>query len=131
MVVDSSAVIAVLAADKPDHALVERLSCAHELHAPQLLDIEVLHVLRRLVATGHLNARRAQQVREDFAALRVRRYPHEPLADRIWELRDTLTPSDAAFVVLAETLEVLFVTCDPRLASAQGHGAEVEFFRET
>jgi predicted nucleic acid-binding protein len=39
-----------------------------------------------------------------------------------------LMPSDAAFVVLAEVLEVPLVTCDPRLGSATGHHARVEFF---
>ncbi|MEX2412091.1 MAG: type II toxin-antitoxin system VapC family toxin, partial [Thermoleophilaceae bacterium] len=111
-----------------DEALSRRLASATELHAPQLIDIEVLHALRRLVAIGQITSGRAQKVREDFAAMRVRRYPHEPLADRVWELRNSFTPADAAFIVLAETLEIPFVTCDPRLASTLGHAAEIELF---
>jgi predicted nucleic acid-binding protein len=128
LVIDSSALLAALAADHRDTRLTSRLGSVPELHAPQLLDIELLHVLRRLVKTGALSNKRAQQTREDFAALRVRRYPHEPFLDRVWELRASLTPSDAIFLVLAETLEVPLVTCDPQLAIAAGHAAQIEVF---
>jgi predicted nucleic acid-binding protein len=128
LVIDSSALLAALTADRRDDSLVSRLGSVPELYAPQLLDIELLHVLRRLVATGTLSANRAQRMREDFSALRVRRYPHEPLLDRVWELRGALTPSDAVFVVLAEALEVPLVTCDPHLATPAGHAAQVEVF---
>jgi predicted nucleic acid-binding protein len=73
-----------------------------------------------------LSKERAQRVREDVVALHIRRYPHEPLTDRVWELRDVLTPSDGMFVALAEVLEMPLVTCDPHLAAASDHGAEVE-----
>lgn len=128
VVIDSSALMAALAGAPRDEGLARRLGGTTELYAPQLLDIELLHVLRGLVATGRLSSTRAQQLREDFAALRVRRYPHEPLNDRVWELRDILTPSDAAFVVLAEALEVPLVTCDPHFTSVTGHSAQVELF---
>jgi predicted nucleic acid-binding protein len=127
-IVDSSALLAALTVEQRDPALAERLAAAPELHAPQIIDIEILHALRRLIATAHLDARRAQQVRDDYAALRLRRYPHYPLVDRIWELRDALTPSDAAFVALAEALDLPLVTCDPHLASSANEIARVELF---
>jgi predicted nucleic acid-binding protein len=126
-VIDCSAAIDALLGQR-DTRLVERLSGARELHAPHLLDVEMLHALRRLVATGKLTAERAEYVREDFAALRIRRYAHHPFADRIWALRDNLTAYDAAFVALAEALAVPIVTCDARLATAPVHAAEVELF---
>jgi len=54
------------------------------------------------------------------------RYPHEPLNDRVWELREDLTAYDATFVALAEALDVPLVTCDARLAAAPGHHAHIE-----
>jgi predicted nucleic acid-binding protein len=58
----------------------------------------------------------------------VVRRPHQSLADRIWELRHTLTAYDAAFVALGGTLGVPLVTADARQAKAAGHVAGVELF---
>jgi len=57
------------------------------------------------------------------------RYPHAPLADRIWELRENLTAYDATYVALAEVLDAPLVTMDARLARAPGVRAEVELYR--
>jgi len=128
LVVDTSAVVDALAGRPPDERLLARLSADGDLHAPHLLDVELLHTLRRLVAAGHLSEDRAADARADFADLTIVRYEHGFLADRIWELRHNLTAYDAAFVSLSETLDVPLVTCDRRLASAPGHRAQVELF---
>lgn len=128
LVVDTSAVLAVLAAPDADPALVRRLAGDGDLHAPHLIDTEVLHALRRMTTTGVIGVDRATDVRRDFAELAVVRYPHEPLNDRVWALRDNLTSYDATFVALAEALGVPLLTCDARLASAPGHGANIELF---
>ncbi len=127
LVIDCSAAINALVEPR-SAALVERLSGVRELHAPHLLDVEMLHALRRLVGIGKLTTERAEYVLQDFAALRIRRYSHRPLADRIWALRENLTAYDAAFVSLAETLALPVVTCDARLASAPVHEAKIEVF---
>ena len=44
---------------------------------------------------------------------------------RIWALRHNLTAYDAAYVALAETLNVPLVTCDTRLAASVGHRATI------
>ncbi len=105
--------------------LVQRLGDDGDLHAPHLIDIEILHALRGLVRAGKLSADRAQDVRSDVAALAITRYGHEPLADRIWALRENLTAYDAAFVALSEALKVPLITCDARLASAPDITAEL------
>lgn len=128
LVVDSSAVVNALAADTPDQELVARLSDDGDLHAPHLLDVELLHALRGLVRGGELSADRAADARADFEQLTITRYGHEALAARIWELRENLTAYDAAFVVLAEALEVPLLTCDRRLTTAPGHGADLELY---
>jgi predicted nucleic acid-binding protein len=64
----------------------------------------------------------------DLAELPIRRYPLIHLLERIWQLRGRLTAYDAAYVALAEALEVPIVTIDRRLARAGGHGAEVRAF---
>ena len=131
LVVDASAVVTVLAGWPRDAKLTRRLLSADELRAPHLIDIEVLHALRSLVARGELTPDRAQDARTDFADLLLVRHPHAPLADRIWALRHNLTAYDAAYVALAEALGTPLVTCDSRLAGAQEISGVIELYRQS
>jgi predicted nucleic acid-binding protein len=128
LVVDTSAVLEAIVALDPAPGLMERLAGDGDFHAPHLIDIEALHALRRLSALGELSDERASDARADFGELAIVRYPHTGLRDRIWELRYNLTAYDAAYVALAESLEVPLVTCDRRLSEAPGHAAQVELF---
>ena len=95
------------------------------LHAPHLLDVEVAQVLRRYYLHRELSSRRAEQALDDLAALKLERYPHEPLLPRIWQLRENITAYDAAYVALAEALNAPLLTCDARLADAPGTAATI------
>jgi predicted nucleic acid-binding protein len=128
IVVDTSAVIGVLAGQPRIARLVDRVINDGDLHAPHLIDVEFQHALRRLVVAGAINDDRAADARMDFADLTIVRYPHVSLADRMWELRHNVTAYDAAFLALAEALGAPLVTCDTRLARAPGHAALVEVF---
>jgi predicted nucleic acid-binding protein len=130
LVVDTSAVLEAIAGQAPAPRLVERLAQDGDLHAPHLIDTEVLHALRRMTLGGELSEERAADARTDFGELAVIRYAHEPFSDRVWELRHNFTAYDATFVALAETLDAPLITCDARLASAPGHGASVELFAD-
>lgn len=131
IVVDTSAVISALAERPPIVGLRARLESDPDLHAPHLIDVEVLHALRRLVSRGEITEPRAEDARNDFAQLTIVRYAHHPLGDRIWQLRHHLTAYDAAFVALSEALAAPLITCDARLATAGGHGARIELFQPT
>lgn len=128
LVIDTSAVLAALAAPDADPKLIARIGDDGDLHAPHLVDTEVHQALRRMTSRGAITEDRAADVRQDFAYLALVRYPHEPLSDRVWELRHNLTAYDATFVALAEALDVPLITCDARLGSAPGHSASVEAF---
>jgi predicted nucleic acid-binding protein len=96
------------------------------LHAPHLLDLEVLHVLRRFERRGILEPSRAAEAVEDLLDLPLTRYPHDALAGRIWELRGGITAYDAAYVALAEALGAPLLTRDAALAAARGHRARID-----
>jgi predicted nucleic acid-binding protein len=128
MVIDASAVVHVLVATERNSDLVATILADDDLHAPHLLDIEVTHVLRRLVLLDELNGDRAADARADLGALAITRYPHAPLLDRAWALRDNLSMYDGVYISLAELLGAPLVTCDLRLASAPGHDAAITLF---
>jgi len=126
LVVDTSAVVAALLGDCPD--LEARLAGDGDQHAPHLVDVEFLHVLRWLCGRGALTDHQAEQALRNFARLAIRRYSHVPLTGRIWELRAHLTAYDAAFVALAEILDVPLLTMDRKLARAHGPRVTIECF---
>lgn len=97
-----------------------------QMHAPQLLDIEITQVLRRLVRQKEITAARAEQALQDLADLLIERHDHQALIQRIWQLRDSLSAYDGAYVALAEGLAAPLLTCDGKLAGAHGHRATIE-----
>ena len=108
-------------------AVEERLFAAGQtLHAPHLLDLEVAQVVRRYAASGAIDDARGRLALADLADLPLRRYPHDFLLPRIWDLRNNLTAYDAAYVALAEALDSPLLTRDRRLAAAAGHHARVD-----
>lgn len=96
------------------------------VHAPHLIDLEVLQVLRRLVREKAIGVERAGEAIEDFHALAIDRHGHRQFVSRIWEHRANLTAYDAAYVALAESLDCPLVTHDARLFRSPGHRARIE-----
>jgi predicted nucleic acid-binding protein len=99
---------------------------ADELHAPHLVDVEVVQGLRRLVRMGEVSSGRADEAIVDLADLDLHRHPHVDLLARAWKLRDNVSAYDAMYVALAEAIEATIVTCDRPLAKAPGRRAQVE-----
>lgn len=127
IVVDASALLEVLLRTPAAGALERRLFEADQsLHAPHLLDVEVAQVIRRYEANGEIAAERGRAALVDLADLPLRRYPHDFLLPRVWDLRNNLTAYDAVYVALAEALDAPLLTRDQRLAAAAGHHARVE-----
>jgi len=126
IVVDASVLAPALGDDGDDGDLARARLRGERLAAPELVDLEVPSVLRRLLFAGRLSLRRAQLAMSDLLALPLQRVSHRVLLPRCWELRDNLSLYDASYVALAEQLHAVLVTADSRLASAPGVGCEVD-----
>jgi predicted nucleic acid-binding protein len=119
IVVDSSAVCELLL-DRGLAGAVRARMRGHSLHAPEALGLEVQSVLRGLVLGKKIDLADAEAARVDFAAMLIATHRHEPVLDRIWELRHNYSPYDAAFVATAERLNARLLTADARMARAIG-----------
>lgn len=127
IVVDASAIVDLLIDAVGTADLRELLRDADDLHAPNLLDYEVVCGLRRRTLRGRLTATRAQDALTDFEDLAIRRWPLlDGLRRRVFSLRDSFTAYDASYVALAEALECPLVTRDQRLARAARDLVQVE-----
>ncbi len=96
------------------------------LHVPHAVDVEIAQVLRRIVAAKQMDAQHCRVILDRWLDVPVKRYPHNVLLPRIWELRQNLSAYDAVYVALAEALDIPLVTHDARLANAPGHTAKIE-----
>ncbi len=127
LVVDASAVAELLLA-RPGAESVARHVAEHEyaLHAPQVIDLEVLSALRRVVIAGEATRDRASESVSAFLDLPVERYAHLPLLQRVWQLRDNFSAYDAAYMALTEALGAPLLTADGRFARAARTHGDVE-----
>jgi predicted nucleic acid-binding protein len=116
IVLDASAAVQALLNDGQARHLV----AAESLHAPHLVDAEVLSALRRLVGAGTLTADDGARCVNTWSGIGLIRYAAGPLLERIWELRQTISAYDAMYVALAEQLDCALVTTDARLSGAAG-----------
>ena len=127
IVLDASAVIELVLNTPVGRSVSTRIdSESVSLHAPDVLDLELEQVLRRLVRQRIIDETRGTTAIEDYLQLGISRHKHEILLPRIWELRDNITAYDAAYVALAEALDAPLLTLDERLSNTLGHRATIE-----
>ena len=99
------------------------------LVAPEMLDAEVLSVLRRAVLNGHLEETRAQMVVEDLLRWPVDRISHRFLAPLAWQYHRNVSAYDAFYVAAARAQGIPLMTADGRLSRASGLGVMVHHVR--
>lgn len=120
LVVDASAVVASLADEGPEGEWARAAMNSHTLVAPGHVHVEVSNVLRRTVLSGRVGRDVASLAHEDLVRLSIKKFDFEPLAARVWALHPNVTAYDAAYVALAEELDVPLLTLDRRLSRADG-----------
>ena len=126
IIADASVLVVALADDGPDGDQARARLRGERVALPELADLEIASVLRRQLAAGAVDARRARLALNDLAALPAPRAPHRPLLARCWELRDNLTIYDGMYIALAEAMHATLLTADRRLARAPGPRCPIE-----
>ena len=119
-IVDASVVVAALVDSGPLGRWAEDVLSGDQLAAPHLMPVEVASVLRRAALGGDLSDDAAALAHGDLLQLRVALFPYEPFAERVWQLRTAVTPYDAWYVALAESLDGPVATVDNKLRNANG-----------
>jgi predicted nucleic acid-binding protein len=123
IVMDCSAMVHALTV--PGSAFLDTLAEAQSVHAPHLLDFEVLSAVRGLLLGKKIDETTAHTARGDFASTPITRYPMAGLEERAWELRGNFNPYDASYIALAEALECPLYTFDAKLVAPRLHDADV------
>ena len=124
-VVDSSVLVAALVDSGAEGAWAESVVAEEPLIGPELALAEASNILRRLELAGRLSRPEAARAHEALLRLNVDLFPFVPFAERVWELRGSLTSYDAWYVAMAESLDCPLVTLDQRLGRASGPRCEV------
>ena len=123
-VVDASVLVAALLDTSPHGHWAEEVLARGGLHAPELARVEATNILRRLERARKITPPEANAAHEDLMQLSLELFSFDPFADRVWELRHTITSYDAWYVAVAEALKLPLATLDERLSNAKGVACE-------
>lgn len=127
-VLDAS--VAVTALTEAGSTAADLLSADEAVfQVPSIFDAEVLSALRRLVRGRKFGHTAAADLIVDLMVFPVDRWHMSPLLPRMWELRDNLTPYDAAYVALAELTGAVLVTGDERITAAPGAHCDIQVIK--
>jgi predicted nucleic acid-binding protein len=118
VVVDSSVLVAALVDSGAPGGWAEGILASGSLHAPELVRAEATNVLRRLERAKQITTAEANGAHDDLMQLNLELFSFDPFADRVWELRHTMTSYDAWYVAVAEALHLPLATLDEKLAKA-------------
>lgn len=114
---DASVLVDLLAGTDYAGAAAARLR-GTVLHAPALLDAEVLSALGRLCRAAELTDKDVDVGLARLTTVPLTRHPLPGLLHGAWQRRSDLRLTDALYVELAEQMQFPLVTTDRRLARA-------------
>jgi predicted nucleic acid-binding protein len=118
--VDASLLNAALVYTSPHGEWAEEVLAGGGLNAPELARVEATNILRRLERAKEITRPEANAAHEVLMQLSLELFSFDPFAERVWELRHTITSYDAWYVAVAEALDLPLATLDERLCKAKG-----------
>lgn len=127
-VIDASAAVEYLLRTPLGQKLEDLIEEA-SLVAPELLDVEVLSVLRRALLQKKIEEHRARLALEDLGGWPVGRVPHTVLLREAWKHRHNVSAFDAFYVAAAKLYDAPLLTADGPLTRAPGLGIAVQNIR--
>ncbi len=125
LVVDASVACEYLLRTTTGRAVAERID-ASDAVAPELVDAEVLAVLRRAWLSERVTPERAAQAVADLREWPLRRIEHRPLLATAWGFRFNASAYDALYLATAALFDAPLLTADARLARAPSVGVVIE-----
>ena len=125
LVVDASAIVESLVDNRGLRAQVRKATVDRELHAPEIIDVEVLSALARMERAGSVTAKVATDATWMWTLTPLILHSGRDLVAEVWRTRGSLRISDAFYLALARGMGIPLVTCDGRLARAPHPGVTV------
>jgi predicted nucleic acid-binding protein len=119
-VVDASVLVAATTDAGKEGVWAEQVLAEGDLVAPHLVLVEATNVLRRLERAKQLSRLEATAAQRELLDLDLQLVSFEPFAERVWDLRRSVTSHDAWYVAVAEALARPLATLDRRLSRAAG-----------
>ncbi|GAA1523207.1 type II toxin-antitoxin system VapC family toxin [Nocardioides humi] len=117
LVIDASAAADLLRPGAAGEAVARAVEDG-ELHAPDLIDVEVPSAIARWERAGETTAPHAARSLGRYARLPIERHPGRSLIGAVWDLRRGVRIADAYYIALAQALDVALITTDLRLGRA-------------
>lgn len=126
IVIDASVLTNAFTDDGPLGALA-RAELARDAHwtGPEHLLVEVFSTIRGRWRGRKISEDRAADALTAITAAAIDLVGVRPLFERMWELRDTVTGYDAAYLALAESVDCTLLTADAVLARVPGQRCDV------
>ncbi len=140
VVIDASMLVEIIVADddRPGRWVQGVLEGDDLYWVDGLTMLEAASALRRVVLRHQFDAERAARGLQWLGSLVIK---HQPLGQqeiaRVWEMRDTVTPYDAAYLALTERVQVdtggqaALLTADAKLARSPAVRCPVHLYAST